>query len=544
MAIKNLFNTHFQRPVPAYGLIIVVACFLTITANQTFFKQVSQVYPLQSHAFFLLSLGLVLIGLLSLIFALTHRVIFKAVLIFFILISSVTAYFTDTYGTVYDVTMLQNALQTDQKETKDLLNGLFILRVLFFGFLPSFLIYQLNIAYPKGIKKTLIYKVGFIAFSVALVILPIFANSKVYASFFRVHKPLRYYTNPVTPIYSVVKLSKNEYKKLTAPKEITYHANDAVQFRTVNERKPRLMLLVVGETARANHVNFNGYQRITFPKLTELKNQGEPFYNFGNVMSCGTSTAYSVPCMFSYLGEKDYDVDTAVYQENVLDTLHRMNVNLLWRDNNSDDKGVMTRLQPYYQNYRNNDVNTICHTDYQECRDNGMLVGLDNYIDENKNKDILIILHQMGNHGPAYYKRYDEQFNQFQPVCQNNELAKCEQQALFNAYDNALLATDDFIFQGINLLKNYQENYDTALFYISDHGESLGENGIYLHGMPKAFAPIEQKHIPAFLWLGKNSPFKHTDENTELTHDNITPTLLKFFDVKSQKTEGKQAFIE
>lgn len=545
MTIKNFFKTQRQRQIPAYALIIVVAFFLTTTANQTFFKQVLQVYPLQSHLFFLLSLGLVLIGLLSFLFALiTHRVIFKAILIFFILISSVTGYFTDTYGTVYDITMLQNALQTDQKETKDLLNTLFIFRVVLFGILPSLLIYQLNVVYPKGIKKPLIYKVGFMALSLALVILPIIANSKVYASFFRVHKPLRYYTNPITPIYSVIKLSKIKYKKLTAPKQMIYHAKDAIQSRTSQQRKPRLMIFVVGETARANHVNFNGYERITFPQLTRLKNQGESLYNFGKVKSCGTSTAYSVPCMFSYWGAKDYDMDTAIYQENVLDTLHRLNIKVLWRDNNSDDKGVMSRLQPYYQNYRNADVNTICHAEYQECRDIGMLVGLDKYINANQNKDILILLHQMGNHGPAYYKRYDEKFNQFLPICQNNELAKCEQQALFNSYDNALLATDDFIFQSIKLLKNYQDNYDTALLYLSDHGESLGENGIYLHGMPNAFAPIEQKHIPAFLWLGQNSPFKSIDENTELSHDNIMPTLLKFFDVNSQKNTHQKAFIE
>lgn len=546
--INKIFKNPFLknsagRPISAYTLIVAVAVFLTITANQTFFVQVMQVYSWQSYTLFLVSLGLVLIGLLSLVLALiTHRLFFKALLIFFVMISAMTGHFTDTYGTVYDVNMLQNALQTDQKESKDLINLLFITRILVLGILPSFLIYKLRLSYPKGVKKTAMYQLLFMAGCVVMVILPILANSKVYASFFREHKPLRYYTNPITPIYSVIKFAKSEYKKLSRPSELTYHAKDAVLVRQART-KPRLMLLIVGETARADHINLNGYPRVTLPKLTELKNK-ERFYNFHNVMSCGTSTAYSVPCMFSYLGAKDYDVDTASYHENVLDTLHRMNVSLLWRDNNSDDKGVMTRLMPYYQNYRTADTNTVCHTAYQECRDVGMLVGLDKYIDNNKNKDILIILHQMGNHGPAYYKRYDDEFNQFLPTCQNNELAKCEPQALYNAYDNALLATDDFIFQGIGLLKKYQDNYETAMLYLSDHGESLGENGIYLHGMPNAFAPTQQKHIPAFLWLGADVPFDPTDEYKTLSHDNITPTLLKFFDINAQITGSQQAFIE
>lgn len=531
-----------KRSIRAHTLIAIVALFLTITANYTFFAKVVQVYPFGEHMLFVISLFLVLFGLFSLLFTLFgNRFILKGVLILFVLISSITGHFTDTYGTVYDTNMLQNALQTDQKESADLFNLIFGLRILLLGLVPSWLIFKSRIIYPQGIKKSILYTLLMVVASLAFVLLPILANSKVYASFFRVHKPLRYYTNPITPIYAVVKLGKIEYKKFAAPKELIMHATDAKQIKT--DRKPRLMIFVVGETARADRVNLNGYARTTFPNMTELKNRGERFYNFQNVMACGTSTAYSVPCMFSHLGADKYNVDMAVYQENALDTLHRVGVNLLWRDNNSDDKGVMTRLQDFYQNYRTNQTNSICNDEFDECRDSGMLVGLDEYI-QNRNADTLILLHQMGNHGPAYYKRYDEQFAKFTPVCTDNELAKCQIQSLYNAYDNALLATDDFLYQSIELLKKYQSNYEVAMLYVSDHGESLGEKGIYLHGMPNAFAPIEQKHIPAFLWLGQDVPFDSNDEKIHLSHDAITPTLLKFFDVQTQAIDGKTAFIK
>lgn len=529
--------------ISAHFLVMLVALFLTLTANVTFFKQVTNAYPIGSHFLFLLSLFLVVFGVMVLLFALiSNRFILKGVLIVLLVVSSITGYFTDSYGTVYDTNMLQNALQTDQKESADLFNVVFLLRIIVLGLLPSLLIFKIKVNYPKGIKKIILNKVLLIITSLALILLPIVANSKVYASFFRVHKPLRYYTNPITPIYSVVKLSQNEYKKFSAPKELIMHASDAKKIE--GERKPRLMIFVVGETARADRVNFNGYERITFPQLTKLKESDDKFYNYPNVMACGTSTAYSVPCMFSYLGANHYDVDTAVYQENALDTLNRLGVDVLWRDNNSDDKGVMTRMQERYQNYRGANFNNVCNETYGECRDVGMLIGLDAYINERPNKDIVIVLHQMGNHGPAYYKRYDEKFNQFTPVCQDNELAKCEIGSLYNAYDNALLATDDFLYQSIELLKQYQDKYDVAMLYVSDHGESLGEKGVYLHGMPNAFAPIEQKHIPAFLWLGANVPFASVDEKTELSHDAISPTLLKFFDIESKVLDNKTAFLK
>ncbi|MBM9395039.1 sulfatase-like hydrolase/transferase, partial [Escherichia coli] len=148
-----------------------------------------------------------------------------------------------------------------------------------------------------------------------------------------------------------------------------------------------------------------------------------------------------------------------------------------------------------------------------------------------------------GNHGPAYFKRYDEKFAKFTPVCEGNELAKCEHQSLINAYDNALLATDDFIAQSIQWLQTHSNAYDVSMLYVSDHGESLGENGVYLHGMPNAFAPKEQRSVPAFFWTDKQTGITPMATDTVLTHDAITPTLLKLFDVTADKVKDRTAFI-
>ena len=543
MTVKNSRLVVWrQQGINAYVMMAIVALFLTLTANVTFFSKVNDVYPIAQHIGFVASLPVVLFGVLLLVIVLLgYRYTLKAVLIFLLLTAAITAYFTDTYGTVYDVNMLQNALQTDKAESADLFNINFILRILLLGVLPSAWVAWQKVTFPT-FKRSLLQRGLTYLVSLGLVMLPILAMSKNYASFFREHKQLRSYTNPATPVYALGKLASMEINKARAPKEQIMHATDALQVSNPTTRKPKLMVFVVGETARGDHVQMNGYNRATFPQMAATTG----VTNFSQVISCGTSTAYSVPCMFSYVGMQDYDVDKANYQENVLDTLNRLKVNILWRDNNSSAKGATDRLPASnFIDYKTAEHNTLCNTNpYGECRDVGMLVGLDAYVKQHANQDMLIVLHQMGNHGPAYFKRYDKQFEKFTPVCQSNELAKCDPQSVINAFDNALLATDDFLAKTVNWLGKYDSSHQVAMLYVSDHGESLGENGIYLHGMPYKIAPKAQKHVASMFWAGKNSGIQAVPSNTELTHDAITPTLLKLFDVRAQTVQGKAAFIK
>ena len=290
--------------------------------------------------------------------------------------------------------------------------------------------------------------------------------------------------------------------------------------------------MVVGEAARANRFSLNGYEKETNPLLKK-----EEIYNFPNLYSCGTSTAESVPCMFSIFDKADYDYKKGISTENIIDVLkHTKNVNVLWRDNNSDSKGVALRTD--FEDYRTSKTNTKCD---DECRDVGMLVGLDDYIKKHQGEDILIVLHQMGNHGPAYYKRYPKEFEKFIPVCKTNQLEQCTQEEVSNAYDNAILYTDYFLSEVINFLKPYSKDYETAMLYMSDHGESLGENGLYLHGLPYFMAPDEQKHIASLMWFGKGDIKEDVDleklntyKNKLFSQDNLFHTLLGLFEVETE----------
>lgn len=442
-----------------------------------------------------------------------------------------TAYFMNTYSVVVDDDMIRNMLQTDMKETMDLLSIQQVLYLVFLGLLPAYFVYKTPIQY-RSFKVETLSKLKYTFMLAVIMGLIVFGFFKYYSSFVREHKPLRYSSNPTYWIYSVGFYINNT---LTSGPIIVQPIGKDANITNNDNALPKVVILVVGEATRADHFSLNGYTRETTPKLKE-----QDIFNFSNVYSCGTSTAVSVPCMFSIYDKSTYNYKKGIRSENVLDVLkHTGKISLLWRDNNSNSKGVALRIP--YEDYKSPASNTICND--EECRDEGMLVGLNTYIDKQKSKDTLIVLHQMGNHGPAYYKRYPKEFEKFTPVCTTNQLEECTQEEISNAYDNAILYTDDFLNKTIDLLKSYEKTHQTAMIYMSDHGESLGEKGIYLHGLPYFMAPSAQIHIPAFMWL--NDSFKDelemskVDTTKRYTQDNLFHTLLGLFNVETEVYEPK-----
>lgn len=532
----------FTRLVGLDYLIFFTALFLVLTANFGFFQHTLSIYDFKSNIGFILSLGGMLLGLLWLVLQLLcYRISYRFVLILMVITAAICGYFTDNYGTVFDRDMLLNGLQTDQSEARDLLSFDFILRLILLGLLPVFLIYKTTV--PRlSWKKAAQHKVVTLIMAMLLIVGSLLPFGDQYASFFRQHKQVRYYTNPITPIYSAIKLVKVYYEDMTRPTSLTRHATDAKKIAVANSNlspKPKLMVFVVGETVRGDHISLNGYTRDTMPLLGQQDN----LYSFKQAMACGTSTAFSVPCMFSYLDRSDYNIDDAKYHENVLDTLNKLGVKVVWRDNNSSSKGVADRVT--YEDFRTNMLNPNCDV---ECRDIGMLSGFDKLLSTTiQPQDTLLILHQMGNHGPAYYKRYPKEFEVFEPICKSNELSECDKKTVVNSYDNAIRYTDYFLNATIETLKKYQQSYDVAMVYMSDHGESLGENNIYLHGLPYQIAPMAQKHVPLIVWLPEPDKVASVTlssmVNKPVSHDIITPSLLGFYGIQTKEIAGKQTLF-
>ncbi|CAM3064975.1 phosphoethanolamine transferase [Vibrio rarus] len=514
---------------PQYRLIWLCAVLFSALFNFAFFKHFIKAFPLsQGNTAFVISVAIFLVAAHALVFSLLGgRLFTKIVLILGFFIGASAAYFSWTYGVVIDTTMLQNMWQTDTAEAFGLLSIKLVLVMLIGAVLPAYLIGKTSLNY-QSIWLEIRAKALSIVLALFIIVLALLPFSANYASFFREYKSVRFYSAPLFPIYSFSKFFKTAHKDLLKPAEQMINVVPDAKIEHKNSNKHSLIVLIVGETGRADHFSLNGYHRPTNPQLSQRKG----VISFSHMTSCGTSTAVSVPCMFSSDPRRDFDSKSIYNKLNVLDTLKENNVAVLWRDNNSSSKGVAERVE--YQSYKSSDLNTICNP---ECRDTGMLVGLDDYVKQHAKQDIVVVLHSMGSHGPEYYKRYPEKFAQFAPVCKSNQLDKCSSEQIINAYDNTILFTDHFIDQSIDWLDTYSGQYETALLYISDHGESLGEDDIYLHGMPYAFAPEVQKHVAAIAWLNDSSPFKYQDvvKNKDLpfSQDNFYCSVLSLLEVNT-----------
>ena len=521
--IRRLLGGGESYRIKETTLIIAVSVFMGLAFNTVFFTEVFALYPLSlRYLLFHLGILVIVVALTAFLFALVSSKFTTKPLVMLLLgLSSIVSYFVNQYGIVVDSVMLQNVLETNLAESLDLLSLQLVLQVFFMGILPGVMVWRLKVDY-QGFFKNLLRKTILAVSALALIALSLFGSASTFASFLREHKSTRAYVNPVGYIYAVGKLIAS--RAHVSDGIIQPYAEDAR--RESRENRRRLIIFVVGETARADHFSLNGYARETNPLLKR-----EAIVNFSNVMSAGTSTAVSVPAMFSHLTREDFDGYEARHTENILDILARVGVSVLWRDNNSDSKGVAVRLK--YEDLKNPDRNPICD---DECRDEGMLVDLQDYIDQQPG-DVLVVLHSMGNHGPAYYKRYPKAFEVFTPVCKSNRLEQCSSEEINNAYDNAILYTDYFLSKVIGLLKQNDAQFETAMMYFSDHGESLGENNMYLHGYPYALAPMAQKHVPAIFWFGEKFPIDlakiRTQSGEPYSHDNIFHTLLGLLEVKT-----------
>ena len=523
-------------PFSPNSLIVLVAVYVALFANTALFRSAFTVYDGGAEEFLFAASLLPFIAAIFVVIlsALCHRAAAKPVLITFLLLSSLIAFFMNRYGVVIDDDMLVNALETDSREARDLLNLPFVLYVLILGVVPSLFIYKVKMN-PPGPKAALMYRLQLVSASLAVVVGLFFSFSGHYTSMFREHKEVWYRVNPIHAVYSAGKLVNNSVAFASLP-HLVVGANAKIPDTDVHRE---LVIMVVGETARADHFSLNGYARETNPRL-----QKEEVINFPDFWSCGTSTAQSVPCMFSHYPRAEFDKEKASAADNALDVLKRAGVSILWRDNNSSSKHVADRAE--YQAYLTSKTNPVCDV---ECRDEGMLVGLQDYIDNHPKGDILIVLHQMGNHGPAYHKRYPPAFKQFTPACETNDLGACSVDEIVNAYDNAILYTDFFLSKVIELLKPNDDAFETAMLYLSDHGESLGENGFYLHGLPYFLAPNAQKHVPFVLWFGRN--FDHQSLSNiqqkkaeRLSHDNIFSTLLGLFEIQTAAYDPKMDILD
>ena len=472
------------RPWHPLSLLLVLALWLSTLGNLPLWRAMWALTDAHSLRTWLGLMGFALIVLSAttvLLSLLVWPIWRKPVGVVLFMVAAANRSFMIAYGVVIDPTMMANTVQTDVREVRDLLSWSMLVVLALGVVLPGWWWWGQPV--QKLTAQRLVGRqLGLAALAALVLLAVVWASFQDLASTMRNQKSMRYMLNPFNTLYASARLVIGQTAQARQPLQPI--GQDAVFApATLAGHKPPLIVLVVGETARAANFGLAGYARDTTPQLRQLQGSGELAY-FANVSSCGTNT----------LALKDP---------------------VLCPNGECFDE-IMLRVLPE------------------------RLAQLEKSSASGKAAGTVVVLHQMGNHGPAYYKRTPAEMKAYQPECHSTVLQDCPAQEIVNAYDNAVLYTDHLLAQTVRWLKSQPR--PTAMLYVSDHGESLGEKGLYLHGMPYMMAPKEQTHVPMVMWLSKplQSQLKwdahcwKKQASAPMSHDHLFHSVLTLAEVKTR----------
>lgn len=492
MSLPSLFRRFYlsHRPQLAVEWVIVFSCiWFALVCNAPFWHEAMTIHP--GGILFAMSVFILLFSLHALLLALIiWRWNAKWLLALLFCVTALVVHFIQAYHIYINPDMIRNVLHTDQKESRELISFKLLLPLALYGGVPLAGLVWIRLR-QRTVVKALLIRLGFIAIIIPICLLGIFVSFQDIAAMARNHRQIRYLATPYNYLFSLEKALKSDLPQTHRAKIPLEH--DAKATARLPHQLPRLLVIILGETARAANWGLDHYARQTTPLLA----QRDDLINFPDMHSCGTSTEVSIPCMFSPFGRHQYNESMIASHQSLLHVLEHAGITTLWRDNQSGCKGVCEGLA--FDPLDDAHDRTLCHDG--RCFDQILLRDFAAQV-RAKPGDRVVVLHQIGSHGPNYFERYPAAFERFKPVCRTGDLGTCAPRLIVNAFDNTLTYTDRFIADTIDLLQAMQD-YDTALIYLSDHGESLGEKGLYLHGMPYAIAPTEQTHIPMVMWFSQ-----------------------------------------
>ena len=434
----------------------------------------------------------------------------KPLLIVFFILNSIAVYFVNTYSIIVDESMIGNVFNSNYEESTSYFSLKFILYVLLLGVVPCIYIFRVKII-KDSLKKFLIS----ISLTLFFILTVAFVNSSNWLWIDKNSKklgglamPWSYAVN--TWLYNYHNYKKNE-KEILLPNA------------TIKDDKKSVMVLVIGESSRSKNYSLYGYSKNTNPLLSKTPH----LFHF-NANSSATYTTAGVKSILDY-------VNTNELYEILPNYLYRNNVDVIWKSTNWGEPPV------HIKNYQNkNDLMQDCKGD--RCNyDEVLLNGLKDQIFASKKNKILIVLHSSTSHGPSYSSKYPPQFEVFKPVCNSVELSNCSQDELINAYDNTIVYTDYILSQLIENLKKLKE-YNSAMIFVSDHGESLGEKNLYMHGLPLSMAPEEQYKIPFIVWMSEST--KQVKPNSLLSQNHVFHSVLHFLGINSPIYDEKMNIFQ
>lgn len=526
---------RFRPTVSRLTYIILFSLYIALALNIDFYRQAYTLLPVNSlhNALVFLSMPVVAFAVMAIFLTLASLIrLEKLATTLFILLSACAQYFMMNFGIIVDRSMVTNILDTTSAESYALLSGQMIVVLGFTALLFIALAWWIKIKPAANLWRGTLTRAVTLVVSAVLILLVAALFYKDYASLFRNNKEL---VKSLNPSNSIVAMNSWYFHHQMDNLPLVKIGEDAKQ-KAVMKKGPRknLTILIVGETSRAANFSLGGYDRETNPLLAK-----DNVVYFPKTSSCGTATAVSVPCMFSNMPRTGYDESLAHHQEGLLDIIQRAGIQVLWNDNDGGCKGACDRVP--HQDVTDLKLPGECING--ECYDEVLFHGLEQAID-NMRGDGVIVLHTIGSHGPTYYNRYPPAFRRYTPTCDTSEIQSCSQEQLKNSYDNTILYVDYIVDKAIKLLQSKQDKFTTSLVYLSDHGESLGENGVYLHGLPYTIAPEAQKHVPMLVWLSDDyqkryginySCLQKQAKENDYSQDNLFSTMLGMTGVETQE---------
>lgn len=415
------------------------------------------------------------------------------------ILSATCVYFIFTYHTIIDESMLSNVFNTRYSEASGFFSWGLFLWIFFLGVLPAVYVLVQRIDY--GAWKRFGISSG-ISIGVSLIVVLLNFNQFLW---------IGKYDTELGGLLMPWSYTVNT-GRLMAQHHEANRQEILLPDCTFNNENKTAVVLVIGESARKADFSLYGYERTTNPRLS-----AQTGLHALEARSCATYTTAGVKAILEYKPQR-------TLYEILPNYLYRNGVDVVWRTSNWGEPPV------HIAEYKTKQSLGKQHNEPAEY-DNILFSHLKQRITQSEKDKVFIVLHTSTSHGPCYYAQYPPEFEVFSPVSKDVETGKNDLPGLINAYDNSIVYTDYLLSNLIDTLRSLQD-YQTAMLYVSDHGESLGENGLFMHGVPLKMAPREQYEIPFLVWT--SSGFRELKEQTkEIEQHSVFHSVLNLFSAES-----------
>lgn len=426
------------------------------------------------------------------------RIVGKCLLALLFVGNAVCLYFINTYQVLVTDKMMGNVFNTQYSEASGFFSGQALLYILFLGILPAVYLFMQKTDYGK--PKRFFAGAGL---SLGLALLIAFGNMTNWPWIDRHATKLGSLLMPWS--YTV-----NSIRFYNAEKKRNRKAIPLPDARIATPGKD-VCVLIIGESARRENFSLYGYGKPTNPLLEK---------DSVTALMAEAAATYTTAGVKAILDHKP----TKKLYEILPNYLFRNGVDVTWRTTNWGEPPV--HIDKYYKAKDLQKMNPEADGKYDEI----LLAGLKEEILSCTKDKMLVILHTSTSHGPTYNKKYPAKFEVFTPVCTTVEMAKANPKELMNAYDNTIVYTDYLVHSVIEMLKDVPQRRSCVLF-VSDHGESLGEGNLYMHGVPMAVAPKEQIEIPFIVWTSDKNLKIRPDQKVGQYH--VFHSVLSFLGIDS-----------